>query len=155
MDVEQKSKYIVDCVMRWIFLGILIVAVPPVGSCMYKIIVGFKINYIEYAPDALLVVVSVCCNLLNMIIDREKKINYIIRWAAGSILGIIGFLSLGLFWVIRTPKEILLSKETCKYIYWFSLVILVLCFWVGIIIESYTGRIELKEYRKKCSDEVK
>lgn len=47
MREEQKIKshYTVDCVMRWILFGILLVALPPLCTFGYRIIVGFHAIY--------------------------------------------------------------------------------------------------------------
>lgn len=146
MREEQKikSNYTVDCVMRWILFGILLVALPPLCTFGYRIIVGFHVNIKEYIPDTLVAVVSVCCNLLSTFVDSEKSISRIIRWLFGIILGVISIVYLGLFFVIRMYNKIELPYSACINIYFVSIWILVGCAIIGTIIEIYTEKKKVK-----------
>ena len=135
-----KDKHLIDGIMRWFLFCVFLVAGPPLLHGWYKIIVGLTFNYVECVPDMLLVVLSVCCNLINICIDSEKKIAYILRWIFGIIFGTISFGCWGLFIAIRFLKENIISDNIAHGLFLFSTVIILICSFVAIIIEFYTAK---------------
>lgn len=141
--------------MRWTLFGIVIVAAPPLLSCWYKTIVGRIVDYYEVLPDVLLVLLSICCNSINICIDGDKKIFYFLRWVFGIILGLISIGSYGLYFIIFFSKEILIKfnldklininsiniidEITAKKLFDISTIIILICAFIGSIIEFCTA----------------
>lgn len=144
---DDNNKYGIDCAMRWILFGVLIVVGPPLATVFYRLIVGMEVDFVEYLPDMLLVVLSVCCNLINNCVDREKRVSYIWRWILCIVFGLIAVGCWGLFFVIRFNSRITsgdLFKYTAEKIFYYSIGLLFVCAFIGVLIEVHTWR-----YKKK------
>lgn len=142
-----NSKGIINCIMRWILFGVIIVVAPPLCNVIFRMVVGLNVDFVEYVPDMLLVVLSVCCNLINTCTDEEKRIAHILRWIFCIILGTISVFCWGLFFIVRFNISIISKtsfKIMSKNLFYISLIIIISCVIIGIIIEIYTGQ------RNKC-----
>lgn len=140
---NQNRKYAIDNIMRWLLFGIFLVVAPPLFNVWFKIIVGFDVNFIEYIPDMLLVMLSVCCNLINTCIDSDKKIAHCLRWILGVSLGIISMGCWGLFLAIRFShtQEWYINnyyKDLASKLFYFSSGVILVCAAIGSLIEWYT-----------------
>lgn len=153
-DATQHRKYIVNCIMKWLLFGVIIIAAPPIFNCLYRTIVGRFVNYYEVLPDISLIVLSLCCNIIAMCFDGDKCILFIFRWALGIILGIISVGCWGLYFIIQFSKEILkkfnldvlvnidsinlIDNNMSKRLFDIFTIIIVLCAIIGSIIEYFT-----------------
>lgn len=134
MDVENKNIAI-DNIMRWVLFGVLIVVAPPLFTCWFKIITGVNVNFVEYTPDMLLALLSVCCNLINTTIDSSKKVLRVLRWILGIILGIISIGCWGLFFVLRFNFKPI-ENDIARLLFYWTSGIIAGCTIIGIIIEG-------------------
>lgn len=140
---KDNSNHAIDSIMRWIVFGIIIVVAPPLLNVWYRIIVGFYIDFIEYIPDMLLVMLSVSCNLLNTCVDGEKRIARWLRWILGIVLVGISFFCWGLFFAVRIVS---ISEwysndyymNFAKNLFYISSGVVLGCAIIGIVIEWYT-----------------
>lgn len=140
MDANKRNK--INNIMRWLIFGILIVVTPPLFNVWLRIIIGFNVNFIEYIPDILIVLLSVCCNMINTYVDGEKSVSYIERWIVGIIMGIISIGCWGLFFVVRIFSNYINQDVLCKvaeYSFDFATFVIIACVILGIRIEINTA----------------
>ncbi len=135
--VAKNKIYIIDNIMRWILFGILIIVIPPLCNVWFRIIVGRTVNFVEYIPDILLTVLSVCCNLISTCTDGSKKIARFLRWIIGICAGTISVICWGLFFCVRFVQSI--PTMLADKIFYISSIIILFCAIIGIIIEWYTS----------------
>lgn len=144
---RSKYEYSINCIMRWIIFGVLIVVAPPLCNVLFRIVVRLKVDFVEYIPDILLAVLSVCCNLLNTCVDREKRMAYLLRWIIGVVLGMISLACWGLFFAIRFNNDFI-TKDAfgiwAERIFYMASGIIIVCTLIGIGIEIYTWRCSKK-----------
>lgn len=150
----KNKNYIIDNIMKWLIFGIFIVVAPPFFNCLYRIIVRYNINYYEILPDVLLMVLSICCNLINITIDSKKNISRLMRWIICSILAVISLGCWGLYFLIyfsdiilkilninidklskTVSSKTLISNEISCTIIYTSIFIVLICAIIGLIIE--------------------
>lgn len=150
--MSVKSKKIINGIMRWLLFGVFISALPPLFIGWFKTIVGRDVNYIEFLPDALLVVLSICCNLLNSCTDGTKAVFYILRWIFSILLGICAVICWGFYFGIYFSTDILkkigvrntegmslIGNDTARCFFIASTIIIVVCMFIGSIIEWRTA----------------
>lgn len=97
LNNQNNRNYIIFRVMRWLIFGILLVVIPPMFTVWFKVIIGYKVNIIEYIPDLMLAVLSVSCNVISSCVDSSKRIDYLLRWILSILLGLISLACWGLF----------------------------------------------------------
>lgn len=137
--MSVKSKRVINGIMRWLLFGIFIAALPPFLIGWFKTIVGRDVNYIDFLPDALLVVLSICCNLLNSCTDGTKAVFYILRWILSILLGICSAMCWGFYFGIYFGTDILIGNDTARHFFIVLTVIIVFCIFIGSIIEWRTA----------------
>lgn len=128
--------------MLWMLFGVLFSVLPTFCVVIYKVIVGINFSYIDCAPDILLVVLAVCCNFINLCVDKEKSIPHILRWLFCIFMGIIIFCCWGLYAIIyffADPLYISKIENNMPLICNISLVIICFCLTIGIGIEIFTA----------------
>lgn len=152
----KHKKYIANSILRWLLFTIILVAFPPVLNCLYRTIIGRYVNYYEVLPDVLLIVVSICCNLIGACFDGDKQINLFLRWLCGFIFSVISIGCWGLYLIIYFSKEILhkfnfdklkdiesinlFDDNMSKKLFDIFMIIIILCALIGSIIEFCTAK---------------
>lgn len=137
--IKRSNNQPVDNIMRWLLFGIFLVVAPPLFNVWYKIIIGFDIDFIEYIPDMLLAMLSVCCNLLNTFVDSDKRISRLLRWIFGILLGSISLGCWGFFFIIRfSIPQNWLTNSFAETLFYFCTGVILSCALTGIIIEWHT-----------------
>lgn len=139
-----KNKSAINNFMRWLLFGIFIVVAPPLFNVWFRIIVELETDFIDYIPDILLAVLSVCCNLINTCVDGEKIISHFVRWFLGIVLGLISIGCWTFFFIIRfVPKETIsryIYDSILKNSIYFATLVIILCGLIGTIIEIHTAK---------------
>ena len=140
---KSSNNELIDRVMLWILFGVILSALPTFLTIMYKIIIGMRISYMEYAPDILIVLMAVCCNFMSLCVDNEKKILRFLRWLFGVAMVIIILFCWGLYSLIyfnTNPRTLAKIESYMPMICKASLCIIGFCFFTGIIIEIITSK---------------
>ena len=137
------TKQTINNVMCWLIFGIILVSAPSLFHYAYRIIVGFQDDIMNYLPDLLLIVLAVSCNMINMLVNGEKCINYFFRWILGILMGFISIVCWFLFFIMRFNEDFKLNSNFIRiyspYAFYISLFIIVINTVVGCIIEIYTA----------------
>lgn len=147
--VERNLKNMIDNIMKWLVFGILLVVAPILYYCWYRIIAKLTIDLFQYIPDILIATLSVCCNLINICSDREKRVNYFLRWISCIALGMISIGCWGLFFLIKFNSEIIIENNVAEILLFILTFIILICMFIGFIIEIYTAKMVKKELLKK------
>lgn len=150
--MERRLKNMIDNIMRWIVFGTLLVVAPILYYCWYRIIAKLAIDLIQYIPDILIATLSVCCNLINICSDRERRIYYFLRWILCIFLGMISIGCWSLFFLIKFKSEIVIENNIAEKLFYILTIIILCCMVIGFIIEMYTAikvKKELSEKEKK------
>ena len=141
---ENEKKKAINSVMCWLLFGIIFVTAPSLFHYAYRSIVGFNDNLADYLPDLLLVVASVCCNLINIVVDSEKSVKHLLRWIISICFGLIGIACWLLYALCRFVDDFGVDN---KFIIDFapnalgvSVIIIIINAVIGCIIEIVTAK---------------
>lgn len=136
---KVENKYMIECIMRWLLFGVVIVVGPTLIIVWYKIIVGIVVDFAEYITDILIIVVSVCCNFINMCVDSKKRILYFLRWLFGIVCGFASVGALGLY-ILMCMYSVQLEALFLENLFYLATAIIIFCTVAGSIIEANSNR---------------
>lgn len=137
-DNKQRDNHVIDSVFLWLIFGVILVITPPAYVILYEKILGADFTYLEYAPDALLVMLSLYCNLMNLFVDRQKRIFRALRWIFGIILFAASAGCWGLFFIIRFSM-VSLDDVFLEKLYVSLFIVIVGCAIIGSLIEGISN----------------
>ena len=135
---KQEKGHGVESVCLWLIFGVIVVLSPLICVVLYETILGAEFKYADYAQDVLLIILSLYCNLINLFVDRQKKILKTIRWVVGIILSIAALLCGVVFFTVHV-HGVNLNDVFYEKIYISLAVVTVGCAIIGSIIEAISN----------------
>lgn len=143
LSSEEKND-LIDDIMKWLLFGVLLTISPPFFYYLYRIIVGFQINYRKIVPDVMLVILALSLSLLNMCIDYKKIMQRLVWWIGCCFFSLISVFCWGIY--ILHQFGIKADTKNDSLIFYISIAVTAIYVILGIGLKCFVFFAERKKH---------